>query len=260
MRHTLPNPERIRRIALVTDFGTSLYIGQMHARLDAMVPGVPVIDLAHDLAPFRSDLAAYLLPALLRDMPEGTAYLAVVDPGVGGARDALLVLADGVCLVGPDNGLFAPLVRRAAEVSVWRVGWQPGQMSASFHGRDWFAPILGRLCQGLDLGLIPLAGTSIVGADWPRELAHILHVDHFGNLITGLDARAADAGRTLAAGHWRLGWARTFCEVSAGEPFWYANAFGLVEIAVNQGRADQLLGLGVGDPILGFMPRDAVTA
>lgn len=257
MRHTLPNPDRIRRIALVTDFGTSLYIGQMRARLDAMAPGLPVIDLAHDLTPFRPDLAAYLLPALLRDMPEGTAYLAVVDPGVGGARGTLLVLADGVCLVGPDNGLFAPLVRRAAEVSVWRVGWQPEQMSASFHGRDWFAPILGRLCQGLDLGLTPLAATAIVGADWPRELARILHVDHFGNLITGLDASSADAGQTLVAGRWHLDRARTFCAVPPGEPFWYANAFGLVEIAVNQGRADQMLGLAAGDPILGLVPGGA---
>lgn len=250
MQQPTPNPDRI---ALVTDFGASLYIGQLRATLDAMVPGLPVIDLAHDLAPFRPDLAAYLLPALLRDMPDGTAYLAVVDPGVGGARAALVVLADGRCLVGPDNGLFAPLVRRARVASIWRVGWQPERLSASFHGRDWFAPILARLCRGEDLELTPVSSTAVVGADWPDELARILHVDRFGNLVTGLDASAADTGCPLTAGSRRLGWARTFCEVPPGEAFWYQNAFGLVEIAVNQGRADQLLGLGVGDPIPGFL-------
>ncbi len=161
---------QVERIAYVTDFGAGIYIGQMRARLGALLPGVPVIDLVHDLPPFRPDLAAYLLPALVRDMPDGTLYLCVVDPGVGGERAVLVIELDGNWLVGPDNGLFAPLVSRAREVSVGRVGWRPPRMSASFHGRDWFVPAAARVCRGENLQLTPLDPSAMVGADWPAEL------------------------------------------------------------------------------------------
>ena len=104
----------IDRIALVTDFGPGgPYVGQLKLRLSELVPGIPVIDLVSDLTPFRSDLAAYFLPALVRDIPNSTLYLCVVDPGVGGERAALAVLADGNWYVGPDNGLLAVVARRA---------------------------------------------------------------------------------------------------------------------------------------------------
>jgi len=95
-------------IALVTDFGgASPYLGQMQLRLSGLLPRLPVIDLVSDLAPSRSDLAAYFLPALVRNMPARTLYLCVVDPGVGGERSALAVEADEDWYVGPDNGLPA---------------------------------------------------------------------------------------------------------------------------------------------------------
>ncbi|MBK1655292.1 SAM hydrolase/SAM-dependent halogenase family protein [Allochromatium vinosum] len=237
----------IERILLATDFGADLYVGQMQARLHALVPGVPCMGLMQDLPPFRPDLAAYLLPALLRDLPRDSLVLCVVDPGVGGERAGLLVRADGHWLIGPDNGLFALVARRAGDGAVWRIGWQPERMSASFHGRDWFAPAAARLVLGEDLELTPLAPADLIGADWSDERATIVYVDHFGNLMTGV--RAAGAEAVLRVRGQPLPRARTFCEVESGQAFWYENALGLIEIAVNQGRADRQLALGVGDSV-----------
>lgn len=250
----------IQRIAFVTDFGDGFYVGQMRARLGALLPAVPVIDLVHDLPAFRPDLAAYLLPALVRDMPDGTLYLCVVDPGVGGERAALVVQADGAWFIGLDNGLLALLVRRAKTARVWRIGWQPTVMSSSFHGRDWFVPAAARLCLGQDLEMIRLNPDALVGADWPKELSAILYIDRFGNLISGLEASGRDRQSWLQVGADRLPYARTFCGVAPGTPFWYENAFGLVEIAVNQGRADQMLGLTIGDPIGPFIQASDATS
>ncbi len=239
----------IERILLATDFGADLYVGQMQARLHALVPGVPCMSLMQDLPPFRPDLAAYLLPALLRDLPRDSLLLCVVDPGVGGERAGLLVRADCHWLIGPDNGLFALVARRAGDGAVWRIGWQPERMSASFHGRDWFAPAAARLVLGEDLELTPLAPDGMVGADWPDERATIVYVDHFGNLMTGLRASSVVAEAVLRVRGRSLPRARTFCEVEPGQAFWYENALGLIEIAVNQGRADRHLALGAGDSV-----------
>jgi S-adenosyl-L-methionine hydrolase (adenosine-forming) len=243
----------IKRIALVTDFGEGLYVGQMRAWLDALQPGLPVIDLVHDLPACRPDLAAYLLPALVRDMPADTLYLAVVDPGVGGDRAGLIVRADGAWFIGPDNGLFAQIIHRAAAISIWSIGWRPTEMSPSFHGRDWFVPVTDRLCRGRDLELEAQPRNGVLGADWPLEQALVLYVDRFGNLISGLNAPATGTEWQLIIGSTCLPRARTFCDVPPGAAFWYENAFGLVEIAVNQGRADRKLALGVGDAIGGFV-------
>ncbi|MGQ9660142.1 MAG: SAM hydrolase/SAM-dependent halogenase family protein [Thermochromatium sp.] len=239
----------IERILLATDFGADLYVGQMQARLHSLAPSVPCMGLMQDLPPFRPDLAAYLLPALLRDLPDDSLLLCIVDPGVGGGRAGLLVRADGHWLIGPDNGVFALVARRAGDGAVWRIGWQPERMSASFHGRDWFAPAAARLVLGEDLGLTPLAPDDMVGADWPDERATIIYVDHFGNLMTGVRASSVAPEVILQVRGKSLPRARTFCEVEPGQVFWYENALGLIEIAVNQGRADRQLALGVGDSV-----------
>lgn len=253
------DPTGIARIALVTDFGPGIYVGQVRARLSALVPTLPVIDLVQDLPPFRAELAAYLLPALVRDMPRGTLYLCVVDPGVGGERSGLLVEADGDWFVGPDNGLLSRIVHRGLDVRVFRIGWQPQGLSASFHGRDWFAPAAARLWLGEPLHLKALDPQALVGAHWSEELTAVVYGDHYGNLMCGLRASVLPTSGGIVAAGRPLGRARTFCEVAMGEPFWYENSLGLVEIAVNQGRADQLLGLGPGDSIEVLVEREAVT-
>jgi S-adenosylmethionine hydrolase len=236
----------ISRIALVTDFGPGPYVGQVQLVLDALVPGVRALDLISDLTPFRPDLAAYLLPALVRDTPPGTLFLCIVDPGVGGERAALALEADGRWFVGPDNGLLAVVARRAQRLRALRVVWRPIWLSQSFHGRDLFAPVAARICQGQDLAWEALDEPALVGWDWPEDLPRIVYRDSYGNLMTGWRAERLDKGATLPLGGQEIGWARTFCDAPPGTAFWYENAFGLVEIAVNQGRADLQLGIGPG--------------
>lgn len=249
----LVDSPRIKRIALVTDFGPGIYTGQVRARISALVPHLGLIDLVDDLVPFRPDLAAYLLPALIRDMPRGTLYLCVVDPGVGGDRGALLVESREDCFLGPDNGLLSRVAQAGPDARAFRISWRPRELSASFHGRDWFAPAAARRCLGESLDLVPVEPRELVGAHWPDELPSIIYRDHYGNLMCGLRAATlpvdAKTRIKVRAGGRTLDRARTFCEVPAGQPFWYENALGLVEIAVNRGRADRLLGLEPGDPI-----------
>jgi len=255
-----PNTERIprrrrpQRVALVTDFGAGPYIGQMRLLLAAARPSLPVIDLLANLTPFRPDLAAFVLPGLVRGMPPGTLYLCVVDPGVGTDRGILAVQLGDDWLLAPDNGVLATLIRHAGDATrVWRVDWRPPAASATFHGRDIFTPIAEQICAGRLLAATPVAPAALVGAEWPPSLAAVCYVDHFGNLISGMRAAdvPVDAVLRVAGRHVRR--ARTFSDLAVGEAFWYENAFGLLEIAVNQGRADARLGLVAGDP-LAFEP------
>ena len=236
-------------IALFTDFGLAgPYTGQVKAVLADRAPGMPVVDLFADLPAGRPKPAAYLLAAYGPWFPPGTVVLAVVDPGVGSERRGVVVEADGRFYVGPDNGLFELLRRRAAARS-WEIVWRPALLSASFHGRDLFAPVAARLAVGgPDAAILREAELSRV-PDWPDDLPEIVYVDHYGNAMTGLRATVPPAAARLAVGGHALARARTFSDVTPGSAFWYENANGLAEIAVNAGRADAALGLAIGSPV-----------
>lgn len=240
----------IDRVALLTDFGAAgPYVGQMRLRLSGLIPQVPVVEMISDLEPFRPDLAAYLLPALVRGMPAGTLYLCVVDPGVGGARSALAIQADGNWYVGPDNGLLAMVTRRAEQVRILRVDWRPERLSHSFHGRDLFAPVAAMLCDGAVPPCTEIDRSKMVGSDWPDDMGIVIYADGYGNLITGLRAFGFGKETGLRAAGRDVPYARTFCEVPIGQPFWYENAFGLIELAISGGNASVVLGVGPGDPV-----------
>src|ERR1700730_14578180 len=133
-------------IVLFTDFGLAgPYTGQVTAVLHQAAPGVPINQLFADAPSMRPKPAAYLLAAYGAWFPAGTVLLCVVDPGVGGARRAVVVEADGRLYVGPDNGLFDIVSRRALNPRLSEITWRPPSLSASFHGRDLFAPVAARL-------------------------------------------------------------------------------------------------------------------
>lgn len=235
-------------IFVFTDFGVEgPYVGQMRAVLHRRAPGVPVVDLMADVPTFAPEPAGHLLAALAPIVQPDDVVLAVVDPGVGTAREPVAVEVDGRWLVGPDNGLFEPLVRRSAEVRSHRIVWRPPVLSASFHGRDLFAPMAARVALGDCDGLEPWSLTRF--PDRPDELSAVVYVDHYGNAMTGLRAGSLPEDAVLCVGDRRLGRAATFGEVSPGELFWYANSIGLAEIAANAASAAQLLALKPGDPI-----------
>jgi len=237
-------------IVLFTDFGLAgPYTGQMHAALQRDAPGIPVVSLFADAPAGQPKSCAYLLAAYAAWFPPGTVLLCVVDPGVGSDRRAVIAEADGRIYVGPDNGLFELALRRAARARLWQIEWVPPSLSASFHGRDLFAPVAARLACGDPVERLgrPVAVES--RPDWPDDLAEIIYIDHYGNAIAGLRGETVKPKAKLRAGGKAVAPARTFSAVSPGRAFWYVNSNGLAEIAVNGGRADTVLGLNVGSPV-----------
>ena len=238
-------------IVLFTDFGLSgPYTGQVKAVLHRLAPAEEVIDLFADAPAHNPKAAAYLLPAYAGAFPEQTVFLCVVDPGVGGTRVAGVLQADGRWYVGPGNGLFEPLVRRAqAPVRWWEIDWKPQRLSATFHGRDLFAPVAARIANGEPPAGVEGSVDAIRRLDWPDDLVEIVYVDGFGNAITGVRAARLSVDAEIKVANRRLKHAATFSDVPAGAAFWYENANGLVEIAVNKGRADSTFGLKIGTAI-----------
>lgn len=236
-------------ILLFTDFGADgPYLAQMEAVLRRSAPGAEVLNLlsnAPSADPLRS---SYLLAALCRYFPEGSVFLTIVDPGVGGGRLPVVLEADRRCFVGPDNGLLNGVAKQAGAARWRRIDWRPEALSASFHGRDLFAPIAARVAAG-DWNW---PGADCPGPDlsaWPADLAEIIYVDHYGNAITGIRDRSEWADLTLNVSGQNVLPAYTFSSVPEGEAFWYRNSMDLVEIAVNRGRAADVLGLKIGTPV-----------
>lgn len=246
-------------IVLFTDFGIhGPYTGQMKAVLHGKAPGIPIVDLLGDAPVFDPRASSYLLAAysMIDAFPLGTVFLCVVDPGVGGARDGLMINADGRWYVGPDNGLFEIVLRRSEAVTIWRIGLPTNEVSASFHGRDIFAPAAAGLAVGQgakDAGDGSLLRSdSIVRYPWPDDLAEIIYLDSYGNAVSGIHSSGVDKNHRLHTENMEnrtISRAHTFSDVSPNAVFWYENSSGLVEIAVNGGRADEVLGLRIGSRV-----------
>src|SRR5262245_261224 len=158
-------------IALFTDFGLhGPYTGQMKAVLHRMAPGIPVIDLFADAPAGNPKASAYLLAAYAAWFPAQTVFLCVVDPGVGGERTALIVEADGRWSVRPGHRLFEHVQRRAATARRFNIAFTPERLSASFHGRDLFAPVAAMLARGDAPPGRPRSDDADRRPDWPDDL------------------------------------------------------------------------------------------
>tara|TARA_R110000787_G_scaffold144231_1_gene257923 strand:+ start:155 stop:937 length:783 start_codon:yes stop_codon:yes gene_type:complete len=248
-------------IVTFTDFGVQgPYLGQMRAAIMDVAPRVPVIDLMSDVPAFDVRAAAYLLPAVMAPFAAGTVCLGVVDPGVGSQRRPVVLKADDRWFVGPDNGLFEIVARRAQCASWWDITWRPDILSSSFHGRDLFAPVAAEIARGLQTDGAPALGrcaaiqhadgvpNSLFG-DLPDDLPAVIYIDGYGNCMTGLRWDNLDGRACLRIGEFTVMRADTFSDVEIGTPFFYKNALGLLEIAVNQGRADADIDLSVGSQV-----------
>ena len=234
-------------IYLFTDFGGSdIYAGQVRAALLKGAPRQPVIDLLHDAPAFEVKASAHLLAALVMRIPAGAVVLGVVDPGVGGARDSVVVRADGKWLVGPDNGLLSVSASRAVHSEVYTIGWRPKELSASFHGRDLFAPVAAMLARG-NRRAAKLRRSSFATNLGPQDIDEVIYVDHYGNVMTGLRAVKLNSSDVVRVNGKSIRHAGVFSEVPRGELFWYENSLGLVEIASNAASARTILGMAVGD-------------
>ena len=237
-------------IVLFTDFGADdVYVGQMKAALLAHAPHAVIVDLLHSAPAFRIEASAHLLAALQRSFAVDSVFVAVVDPGVGGGRDACIVHGDGKWYVGPDNGLLSVVAARSARVRTWRIAWNPPTLSASFHGRDLFAPIAASIACG-DVPADKLESTAglhvRLAAD---DLNGVVYIDHYGNAMTGVRASRVRRNATIRVHDSTLPHAHVFSAVPEGATFWYENSVGLVEIAANRASAARLLDIRVGDAI-----------
>jgi S-adenosyl-L-methionine hydrolase (adenosine-forming) len=218
----------------------------MKAAVLAVCPEARLIDISHSIPPFDLAAGGFVLWAGSQGFPPGTVHLAVVDPGVGSDRRALALSLGPWFYVGPDNGLFSRLLHRRRDVMAVALP-RPASASATFEGRDVFAPAAGRLAQGVPLAELgrPVEDLVVLPDPDPR----VIWVDNFGNLVTNLlpPVGRLQVGESLVEKS-----ARTYADAPAEVPFWYVGSLGLVEIGVRQGRADQVLGARPGTRIRGL--------
>lgn len=238
-------------IVLFTDFGAEdIYVAQVKAALMQHAdPGTPILDLLHAAPNFDARAGAHLLAALQASFPPGAVFLAVIDPGVGSARDAVVLEADGKAYVGPDNGLLSVVAARAEKARTWRITWRPQAAPASFHGRDLFAPVAAWIAAG-NLAKEKIEDIERLSIELGGEdLAEVIYIDHYGNALTGLRSGVVSRDAKVTAGRRKLAYARVFADAPNGSAFWYENSVGLIEIALNGASAAQTLGLSVGDAV-----------
>jgi S-adenosyl-L-methionine hydrolase (adenosine-forming) len=246
-------------ITLTTDFGTADgYVGAMKGVILGRAPSARIVDLTHLVPPQDVRAAAFALQTAVPCFPPGTVHVAVVDPGVGSARRAVLLQAGSQWLVGPDNGLFEGVIRtlgatHAFEIDPAKVG--ADAVSRTFHGRDLFAPAAallatgtapGRIGRPLDGALEPLGLPLAVIREHEVE-GFVVHVDRFGNLVTNVPAAAivplqpaceVRVGRVLA----RL--VGTYADAHGCELVALEGSGGMIEIAVRNASAAAVLGPG----------------
>ena len=252
-------------VTLLSDFGTrDGYVAAMKGVIYSQCPEARVVDAAHDIRRHDIRSAAWVLRQYGWTFPAGTLHIAVVDPGVGTDRAALVIEAGDQFWLGPDNGLFAWILKQYAKAKVWQLKAgvvRPGGSSATFHGRDLFAYAAGLLAKGVRLERLADPMDSWFEPDWLTPVLHgrtlegqVLHVDHFGNLITNLPAalvvdRGPDA--IVSIGKLKIkGIGHTYADVPVGKPLALIGSDGMLEVAVNQGDASILLGKSAGAKVL----------
>lgn len=249
-------------ITLLTDFGLAdPFVGIMKGVILSRFPAAQIIDSSHGIAPQAVAEAAFWLERSHAWFPAGTVHVAVVDPGVGSARRILALEARGHLFLAPDNGLLADGLlaspgARVHEVDVARLALPTP--SATFHGRDVFAPVAAGLASGaLDLtALGPPATPRPCALERPTHtdeaiVGAVVTVDRFGNLITNLgqDLLASESARYVLLGERPVPIVRTYSDADPGELLALVNAFDVIEVARRDGNAEAYLGLGRGTPV-----------
>ncbi len=244
-------------ITLLTDFGIAdSYVAEMKGVLLSHGPTTVIVDISHSVPPGDVRSAAFIMGRTWHRFPLGTIHLAVVDPGVGTARPALALSSTGHWFVGPDNGVFTPVLYDAEiEAIVLPI---PQTASPTFHGRDLFAPAAAALANGAPLHTLgqPFAGI-------PERLAYtaphyegktvvgeVVYIDRFGSLVTNLTTELVPEYARVEVEDLDLGpLRRTFSDVAAGGLLAYVGSGGAIEIAVRNGSAARRLGVGVGGQV-----------
>jgi S-adenosyl-L-methionine hydrolase (adenosine-forming) len=247
-------------ITLTSDFGLSdPYVAMMKGVILSINPAAVMVDISHNIKAGSISQAARLVHETFIFFPVGTVHLAVVDPGVGSSRRLIAVEGEGHFFVGPDNGLFWPLIQEDSEARVVRLQdsrfFLPG-LSQTFHGREIFAPVAAHLSLGIGLErmgpLIEDPVRLLIPPPYEKEDAlfgEIVRVDNFGNLITNISSK--ELSRFLGSGRPRIEvgklviqkLSRIYADEEEGSPLALINSSDVLEIAVNLAKASDYIGL-----------------
>src|SRR5438034_3540656 len=259
-------------ITFLTDFGLQDdFVGTCHGVIKRIAPEAQIIDVTHGVEPHEVLQGAFVLAKTLPYMPEGV-HLAVVDPGVGTDRRAVVLRGgDGGLFVGPDNGLLTPAAERLGGIAdAWELvnpAYRLEPISHTFHGRDIFAPAAAHLAAGIDpadlgpsvepAGLVRVAlPAPALGEGWAR--ASVIVVDRFGNVQLNLDGshlvelglvQGGQVELELSLGRYYAVAARTFADARRGDILLYEDAYWNVAVAINGGSAAETLSLRPGDEV-----------
>jgi len=255
-------------IALLSDFGLAdPYVGQMKSVLLSAAPGMPLLDISHNVAPQDIWQGAFFLAATLPWLPPGAVVVAVVDPGVGSDRRVLLAQVGCHWILAPDNGLVTLVLGRERLCRLFDLSPRVVPASATFHGRDVFAPLAARLAMGEE--------ATALGSVWhgpdpvrlegflPVRLedsvsGRVLSVDRFGNVILSLDVerfgRLPATPAVTEPMHAPLIPVATYADIPHGDIGILAGSQGYLELAVSHGSAAARLGLRRGDAVTFHWP------
>lgn len=250
----------MRRITLLTDFGTADgYVAAMKGVIASIAPEAIIDDASHDIPPGDVVAASHALERYWDLYPPGTVHVVVVDPGVGSARRAIAVEAEGRYFVAPDNGVLSP-VFDAAGTSIHALedaAFRRPEVSSTFHGRDVFAPAAAHLARGAPIARLGRPIGDPVRLEAPAAVrdeagvhGRVVHVDRFGNLITNIPGEWVEhAAEVLVAGRSVGPIRRIYADVSPGELLALVGSAGVVEIAVRDGSAAERLGVRRGTDV-----------
>lgn len=254
-------------ITITTDFGhKGPFVAVMKGVMLGRFPDAKIIDLSHDIPAQWPPEAGFWVRRAYAYFPAGTVHLAIVDPGVGTERDILVVEYDRHVFMAPDNGLLGPLLDNADKPCVYSLDLERlhklgiDNPSATFHGRDIFAPIAAEIAAGriapmhigkrIDQWAPGWLDDPVAGAG--RVSGAVVTVDSFGNLISNIDDGLIDAFRdpVVEIGGHKLPMLQTYGRAQPGDYLALVNSFGVVEIARAEGSAAAGLGLDRGAPVV----------
>lgn len=251
-------------LTLLSDFGLSdVYVGVMKGAIAQVNSDLTVVDLTHQIPPQNIAAARFCLMNAYAYFPEGTVHVAVVDPGVGSTRRAIAVQFAQGFLVAPDNGLLSGVLSQSQAIKAVQLTnpdyWRTAKPSATFHGRDIFAPVGAHLASGVPLAKIgaEIDLASLVQLDIPKCTSHntgvigcIQYIDAFGNLVTNIPGTYVQRIKwSVVVNELTIPGGKTYSDLPVGKAISLVGSHGWVEIAINGGNAQTQLQLNYADPV-----------